>query len=257
MISRFRGAFLISALLALLMVGGVFAGVITVDGQPSDWDLSMNETFPPIDLEDYPDSVDLSVDIAEYWATNDSTNVYYRIDTWTNTDWNNIQSFAVCMDVDPAVNSGCGPTWGCDSDADYALVIDPLFATTKLVDASTCANVPGAAPSASSDTFVTEVSIPLAALGLSGSNCAPCYIGTQIIMQYGFTLSDADVFPDTGYYLQMVGEGSPTSLDLVSFSAGSLKEESQLYLATAVTLAAVVVMLVVAAAWRRALSYPK
>ncbi len=258
MATRFRTALLLSALLALLLFGAAYAYVITIDGNPSEWQLSMNETPPELGLEEDPDSISGEVDIAEYWATNDSLNLYYRVDTWLDTDWNSITVFAVCMDVDPAMHSSCGAGWGCDSAADFALVIDPLASTVELLDADTCLPVPGAVPDAASDGPVTEISVPFAGLGLNSTNCDfDCYVNTQIIMQYGVDQTEADLFPDTGYFPQAVGGGSPTSLGLTSFSAGSARPDIQPGLAQIFTLAAAILMLVVVVAWRRALTYPK
>jgi hypothetical protein len=258
MATRFRTALLVSALLALLLFGAAYAYVITIDGDPSEWQLSMNETPPELNLEEDPDSIALGVDIAEYWATNDSLNLYYRVDTWVDTDWDNITAFAVCMDVDPATHTSCGAGWGCDSDADFALVIDPLATTVELLDADTCLPVPGAVPDAASAGPVTEISVPFAGLGLNSTNCDPeCFVNTQIIMQYGVDQTEADLFPDLGYFSQIVGGGSPTSLGLTSFSAGSSQPDNQPGLAQTFTLAAALLMLLVVVAWRRALTYPK
>jgi hypothetical protein len=258
MTNKFQKALLLSALMALLLFGSAYAYVITIDGDPSEWQISMNMTPPEDGLEELPDSIDYGVDIAEYWATNDGINLYYRFDTWTNTDWDNIQVVAVCMDVNAGTHASCGANWGCDSAADFALVIDPSMGTTELLDADTCNPVPGAVPDAFSAGPVTEISVPFSGLGLNATNCNfACYVNTQIILQYGLNLTEADLFPDTGYFAQQVGEGSPTSLGLVSFSAGSSQSAGALDVPQVITLAATILMLVVVVAWRRALTYPK
>lgn len=258
MMNRLKIALLSSALLALLLFGAAYAYVITIDGDPSEWQISMNMTPPEDGLEEDPDSIDYSVDIAEYWATNDGLNLYYRFDTWTDTDWDNIEVVAVCMDVNPDTHASCGAGWGCDSAADFALVIDPGIGTTELLDAETCNPVPGATPDAFSAGYVTEISVPFAGLGLNSTNCdVDCYVNTQIILQYGVDLSEADLFPDTGYFAQQVGGGSPTSMGLVSFSAGSARPGGAVELPQVVTLAATVLMLAIVITWRRALRYPR
>lgn len=257
MTNKLKTAILLSALMALLLFVSAYAYAITIDGDPSEWQVSMNMTPPEDGLEEDPDSIDYSVDIAEYWATNDGLNLYYRFDTWSNTDWDSIQVVAVCMDVNPDTHASCGTGWGCDSAADFALVIDPSMGTTELLDAETCNPVPGAAPDAFSASYVTEISVPFAGLGLNSTNCDfDCYVNTQIILQYGVDLSEADLFPDTGYFAQQVGGGSPTSLGLVSFTAGSAQPAGNLDLPQVFTLAATILMLAFVIAWRRALTTP-
>lgn len=258
MTNRLKMALLSSIFLALLMVASAYAYVIIIDGDPSEWQVSMNMTPPEDGYEEAPDSIDLSVDIAEYWATNDGLNLYYRFDTWIDTAWDNIQVAAICMDVNPSTHAGCGASWSCDSDADFALVIDPTFAATELLDAETCNPVPGATPDAFSANEVTEISVPFAGLGLNSTNCNfDCYVNTQIILQYGADLTEADLFPDTGYFAQQVGGGSPTSTGLVNLSASSAQPAGAFELPQALTLAATILMLVVVLSWRRALRYPR
>lgn len=263
MTKKIQAALLFSLALALLFSGAALAYVIIVDGEGSEWNAqhmiewtdSLGENLATYDEFSH-------VDLDTLWATNDGINLYLRVDTRENTDWEAIEALAFCLDTKPDTNAGCGLTWGCQAAADFAVVVKPLTSSAEVIDAATCDLAGGAAPSVASATNITELGVPLATLGISQANCDPgCYVKTQVFLDSGNDIADRDLLPDDALLLDeyvwlRVGADSPTALNILKFDADTMKSGDLMTWTRVFTAAATLVMLVVVFIWRRALTSP-
>lgn len=101
--------FLSSALLALALlvfaIGVAYAYVITVDGNGSDW-LESSKITTDVNETDISDTWDFK----DVYHTTDNTYMYWRFDSYDNTNWANVginpRYVQICMNTDNNTSTG-------------------------------------------------------------------------------------------------------------------------------------------------------
>lgn len=218
---RLKGkiALLLGVLLALLIVGVALAAPVVVDGNPAEWSPASK-----VNTDSYTTGlVTSTTDIKDVYFTNSPTHFFWRFDTILDTQWTDVNYAAICMDSRPAANVLHGP---CLSD--YTVIIDPLTGKGELWENS-AHHVESVTVLVTSTLNVTEVGVPLAAVGITPANCTPgCDITAQIVLNGDFYTGT--VFTSSDYNFEVVGDSpaltvrvgldSPTALRLTNFTAG-------------------------------------
>lgn len=101
---RSGALFVLLLVAALLVASPVFAKTITVDGDPADWTQGVAQ--PPIATDANGATTPDNVDIGPVYFTNDTTNIYWRFDTYGITEWDSPSRATFCMNVDNNINTG-------------------------------------------------------------------------------------------------------------------------------------------------------
>jgi len=216
----------LGALLALLLVvasaPSAYATTITVDGDPSDWPGGSSVGTDPADVT--TPFAEPEVDISEVFFTNDTTYMYWRIDTYgTPTRWDDGGSgfpiLFVCLDTDN--NTGTGITiasCGSQAGVDYRIRLDgngPSSITPTLRQCATAACstlVAGADISAAAVGNVTEIRVRLSDMGITTNRSVPSAIYFD-----NRELPNDDNTPNSGTFPTIVP--GPTPVTLTSFTA--------------------------------------
>ena len=232
-----RVSMFLALFLALAMVSVVFATVITVDGDPSDWPGANDCTImadgcprvanDPYDVEyqstNYPEW-----DVENVYVTNDTSNLYWRMDTYSDTQLSGSAFVYICMDTDQDTSTG-GEVSQCDGTpatnmlgVDYVLELRQSGPThtaylyqcsngdTSFADCSY-----SSAGAAAVMTNTVEASVSLSDIGVDTNRAIS--IGTY------FDNADNptdDNIPDAGQIAVLIGEGSPTAITLSAIDAG-------------------------------------
>jgi hypothetical protein len=209
--------------LTVVLAGVALAATITVDGtREAAWDSGgsqsdLNENGGPPTGDDITND---GVDIRTIEWTNDTANFYFLIDTYVDTTWDllgpNDAYVWFCVNNDN--QSGTGSTYPgvCLSDGydRYILVQGGPSLTVSVFDENFA---PVAASTNVSTTgTVTELSIDLASLGFSGSNCGSAPTG---VYMDGRTSDPDDNVQDFGDI--PVTCGTPSAVTLSSMEAES------------------------------------
>ena len=172
----FAAAMLIILLLADLAV----ATTIVVDGMPGDWPSAALITTDT----QYPGNPYLRSDIEQVFFSNDTTHLYFRIDTYAATEWgytsaNTLPYMEICLDVDDNTSTGAlVPVCNNHAGYDFILLInstpggvpDPLLIYCTGPTQSDCVAWGPSAVQVASTGNVTEIGIHAAGLGISGCN---------------------------------------------------------------------------------------
>ena len=220
MIFRFRIALCLGTLIALFVYGFALAATITVDGNPADW---LPASVVAQTITNTGATVPAEVSIQDVYFTNDTSKLFFRLETVAATDWSQAGIVAICLSTEAAADAAFGP---CTSD--YTLVLDTLMGTATLVNNS------GSLPDTTTGIEVavsgttTEISILLSKVNITSANCSTgCSISSQIIV-------DASVY-DGGLGVDytntaftdglLVGSGSPTAVGITFTARVSALEE--------------------------------
>ncbi|MDQ7030942.1 MAG: hypothetical protein Q9O62_14810 [Ardenticatenia bacterium] len=215
--------------LVLLSSTVALAVTINVDGNRElAWDTSTNGQTPG-QITDVDESlITNDVDIEEFKWTNDTTYLYFLVDTY------DIPRIAgglsptriyVCIDVDNDVNSG-GYYGNCNSQSGFDKLV-VLNGTTSVelytYNSGTGSFEPVSSPGSSFgyDTGaavpVIEIQVPLNDLGITSS--ATCIQTMPSVVYYdNGTVDPDDNVPDSGNF--NLGCGLPTAITLESFDGG-------------------------------------
>ncbi len=240
-VARLGGVITGGFLLAAVFIGLVFAATITIDGDPSDWpgteDCTIGAAGCPRVAGD-PDETGVGDipnqwDIENVYMTNNATTLFWRFDTYSDTNHNISTEIFICMDTDALTTTG-GSISQCDGapstsmdGVDYVLDIyrgNPLVDLLSCPDTGTtiadCSVVTTATVSVASSSSTTEVSVLLSDLDINSTTCdpQPCDITASVYFDNGDTPPDDNV-PDSGQFTPTVGGGSPTAITLRSVSA--------------------------------------
>ncbi len=210
-------ALIISLVATLMLTGIAYAITITVDGvRESAWDGVAGQT--PGSVSDPNEStITDGYDIARFQWTNDQTNMYFLIETYTNTitAGDPLPAVYVCMDTDN--NTATGDTYAnCNgmTGIDRSLSIFSNEVSVRLGAPLTTTILVGSGTRAV-QTTISEISVTLSHLGFSAGTCPPV-IPTAIYFDNGIADPDDNV-PDSGTFA--IGCGSPTAVTLDSLQA--------------------------------------
>ncbi len=211
---KFRMAIFLGISMALVMVGLAFAAAITVDGDPAEW---LPASLVAQTTTNTGSAVPSAISIQEVYFTNDTSKIFFRLETATTSDWSQAGLVAVCLGTEAAADVAFGP---CTSD--FTLILDNMLGTATLVDnsAAPAENATGIEVAANGTTM--EISILLANLNITAANCSTgCTITSKIIVDasiydggLGVDYTDTTFNPDL-----LVGDGSPTALEMLTFTA--------------------------------------
>jgi hypothetical protein len=242
-----RLGLLLGALLlaSLVVTNPVFAKTIIVDGDPSDW------SDPPAQgpLINDPNEAPIleNLDIGDVYFTNDTTNIYFRIDTLAGTNWSGT-TMVVCLNTDGSDATGradplCNNAVGIDYIFQFISPDEndaPLFVlAARYCTAGGCVNFPaaqrpgveGARQLPAATGTATEIGFPIAVLrrtqaGAAAANgipsvctsASPCFIPTRIILGNPAAEPDDEVSMLVGPVVPRI-PADPTPVTLDSFGA--------------------------------------
>jgi len=241
----------LGALLALLLVvasaPSAYATTITVDGNPAtfagEWPTTPATSLIVTDPDEGP--ILQSLDISDVYFTNNTTTIFWRVDTLAGTNWPST-TMVFCFDTDNSTATGSvDPVCNNAAGIDYIITFQrsgTTLAPLNIVDFLYCVGGPSC-----SDVFsrvgvqgsrqlpngtgtVTEIGIPisllrqtdLAATGAPNgvpaacNSGSPCPIPTRIILGNPASEPDDDVSLLTGIVPELPG---PTPVTLTSFTA--------------------------------------
>ena len=220
---KFRMAVFLGIIMALLVYGFAFATAITVDGNPAEW---LPASLVAQTTTNFGEVVPSEISIQEVYFTNDSTKVFFRLETATTSDWSQAGLVAICLSTEAAVDVAFGP---CTSD--FTLVLDNMLGTATLVDNSAAPAETATGIQVAVDGTTTEISILLANLNITTANCSEgCTITSKIIVDASIYDGGLGVdYTNTAFGSGLpVGEGSPTMLDVMTFTAqvSALEEQT-------------------------------
>ena len=237
---------IVAVILALLFSSVAAAITIVVDGvREAAW----NAAGTAADGNEIPITND-GVDISRVQWTNNTSNFFLLIETYANTDWNfgiTAHPFVTfCMNTDNNTATGStnpGVCLGSGYDR-YIKVAGPTPLTMQVTDS---AGVPIAATTqvATAGT-ITELSINVAALGLSTLNCGT--MPTGVYFDGATTAPDDNVLDNAD--IQMTC-GTPTAITLSSVTARSETENLALLIAAGVLGVSVVALVTIIARRRK------
>ncbi len=223
----------IAIVLALLMVGVVYAITIVVDGdREAAWSGSGGQT-PGSAPDGNELGINDNVDMETFQWTNDTTNFYFLVDVYASAPlMPPLAVIDICLDTSPSTDipstntiqrNRCSYGTGV-TGIDTVVEAYRLNNGTKIVDVYdvttdpptfTGSGVLGYNPAAT--TPVVEMSVPLSLLGFNSGNC-PSSIRTVVYYDGGDTNPD-DNLPDSGSI--NINCGGPTAITLSSLSAMS------------------------------------
>ncbi|GEM_PF-1808433 len=122
---------LFTILFISLWAGFLFAQTITIDGDMSDWDASMQMDVPPNEVEGIGDSIDIdwdgtldgvinpALDVKDLYVTHDDDYLYVRIDINENGTFSDLLSMvdggmqaSLELFIDTDCDTSTGLTWG-------------------------------------------------------------------------------------------------------------------------------------------------
>lgn len=202
--------------LGLFLVSTVYAVNITVDGiKDPSWSGGGGQT-PGVQNDANEAGITDGYDVEQFLYTNNTTDMFFAIDTYANTIYSGtpFPTVVICLDTDNNVATG-GSYANCNgmSGIDRSIVLTGFSGTllSQLYDGdpNTGTDITGTATmSQAYATDFTEVSVDLASLGLTGAACVND-IQAAIYFDNGITDPD-DNTPDTG--LITMSCGSPTAV---------------------------------------------
>jgi len=204
--------------LVVATTGVAYAITIVVDGiKESAWNGSGGQT--PGSVTDANESaIADGRDIKEFKWTNDSTNMYFLMETYANTVWtgNPYPTLVICMDTDN--NSGTGGTYtNCGMTGIERSIVCTRYGC-ELYDGDPDNGTLISNPAFGKATVYAEVGASISDLGLSGI-CDGRSMATAIYFDGGTTDPD-DNTPDTGTFPLTCG--TPTAVTLQSTQARPL-----------------------------------
>lgn len=233
---RLRSTVLLAVILVLLFGGTAVAATITVDGDPTDWpghpSCTIGNSGCSLEANDPEESsstaMPSNIDIREFWGTNDTSNVYFRYDTVTNTTNHGGGEFVrICMDV-PNQGPGQSNVGGCTTiNVDRLVVIRDFGAGLEArtfdcnsinCNTASALNSEGVGTFAQSNT-VNEVSVALTDLGIDSADDGDTLDLVVFFDNNG--LPPDDSVPDSGTIPFQIGSNSPTAISLQSVSAAT------------------------------------
>jgi hypothetical protein len=234
---QFRSRLSIGLVILLLGVftSVVYAATITIDGDPSDWPGTSTCTIgtsgcPRVanDLDEA--SIPNQSDIENVYLTNNSTTLFIRFDTYSNTSYatgvSGTPLALVCLDTDNSTATGATLSQCANmSGVDYAIRIngnnnDP---TITFFDCTSGSCGTGSATTlVEFQNTVTELSILLSDIGINSTTCnpQPCTMRMNVFFDNQDTPPDDNV-PDSGTVNVQVGGGSPTAITLNNLNSTS------------------------------------
>jgi len=211
----------LSVLLVLVMLGvlvlvvppGVQAITIVVDGtRESAWDSGGSQGDG-----DEAGITNNGVDIETIEWTNDTSNFYFLVETYSNTDWSRVPDAPYvwwCINNDDNIGTGTsfsGVCLGSGYDR-YIKIAGPTPLTVAVYDSGF--NIIAATTSVATSGAITEMSVDNASLGFISGNCGSAPTG---VYMDGRTNDPDDNVQDAGDIPLTCG--IPTAITLSSFTA--------------------------------------
>jgi hypothetical protein len=218
---------LLMLLMALMAVSVAYAITIVVDGvREAVWDTGAGGQLPGIQNDPDEPAITDGYDMQQVLWTNDQTNMYLLIQTFADTIWTGTPrpTIVICLDTDNSTITG-GFYANCNnmSGIDRSIIIDRanFVGTTLNVlvndgDPNTGTPINGGIWGART-TNVSEISIPLADLGLGGVTCTG-NIQANVYFDNGIVDPD-DNTPDSGTFA--ISCGSPTAVSMKNISTAT------------------------------------
>ncbi|GAB4532830.1 MAG: hypothetical protein Fur0018_21690 [Anaerolineales bacterium] len=219
----FRATSLIVALvLALGSAVTAFAITIVVDGnQDAVWTTGSGGQTPGSGMDPDESSITNNVDISVVRWTNDSTNMYFEIETYANPPRLGLAPFLtqlyICIDSDNNLSTGSAYSNCNGSGFDRYIYVLGNIQVQVQDQTFTQIGTGTLGYNASAATPVIEISVALSDLGFGPGNC-PATIPVAVYYDNGSSDPD-DHTPDVG--TMNIGCGSPTAITLSTLSAAS------------------------------------
>ncbi|NUM48935.1 MAG: hypothetical protein HUU38_29875 [Anaerolineales bacterium] len=250
----FKRATLLSLLLGVLVVGVAFATTITVDGNPVDWPGHSSCTagnsgcsFVTNDPNEVaPDDVPDDNDIAEVWATNDTSNLFFRFDTYAATSFSSGEFVRICLDI-PGQGPGVGSIGGCGGLLTDRLILI-VSGIVRVADCNliNCNDnftvfINGTPGTVAVSGVVTEISATTSSLGITSADDGSI-IDTVLYFDNNGLPAD-DNIPDSGSVGVEIGTGSPTAITLESLSARNINNMVAIGVAGVLVLGGAIILL--------------
>ena len=210
-----------SLILTLMMTGIVQAITIVVDGtKEAVWDTGSGGQTPGSQSDVNEGTITDGYDIEEFKWTNDTTNMYFLMDTYATTIWTGTPAptLVICIDVDN--NTGTGGSYAnCNNmtGIDRSIIVTRFGAEVYNGDPNTGTYVDVATSARSGD--ITEVGVELADLGIPGTFTCSQGMPTAVYFDNGITDPD-DNTPDSGTI--SIGCGAPTAVTISKIGAQAL-----------------------------------
>jgi hypothetical protein len=204
-----------AVLAALILSSVAFAIVIVVDGvRESAWDGVGGQT-PGTVLDPNEAGITDGYDIQRFQWTNDSTKMYFLIQTFANTIFtgNPIPTIFICLNTDNLPTGGTYANCNGMTGIDRTVLINRSAVEVYNSDPNTGTVIGNGTRATATNT--TEVSVNLSDLGFSNAFC-PSNITTAIYFDNGIVDPDDNV-PDSGTVT--ISCGAPTAVTLNSLQA--------------------------------------
>jgi hypothetical protein len=251
MLRKLGVAGVIAVVMSLVVAGVVLALTITVDGDILDWTPSgggPNDALVHSDAHeaDIPDLWNIS----DLFFTNNSSTIFFRWDTFDNTDY--LGTFQLlCIDIDPNASPVTGGSIAqCNGQAgvpmtgvDYIVrIVDGgpnnggsmqlRRCATGVLLWQSCTIVSGSVLQFAFATSHSELSVRLQDIGYvspftgcpNGQGSQPCTTHIGLYFDNGATPPDDNV-PDTGDIVVLIGCGGPGNCSPTAITLNSLQAQ--------------------------------
>ncbi len=133
--TRLMSILALAVAFSLLLTGVVYAITITVDGiKESAWDGQGSQT-PGVINDDLNDTSPGSYDLKEFRFTNDTTNMYFLVETADTQNWEGGTSngtIRICIDYKTGGSTTPGCSQGLGSNTDAFLACTPYLANCQI-----------------------------------------------------------------------------------------------------------------------------
>jgi len=216
---RILSSVFLALALLFLALGVAYAYVITVDGNGGDWLPASKVT-----TDDNESGISDTWDFGDIYFTTDNTYMYWRFDSYANTDWSNVGNrtrvVQICMNTDNNLGTGgtignCNNMQGVDRILEIYGPKSGNNLNVALYDGSWNPLSPTNA-AAANQTSVNEARVQLSDLGIN-SNCSSSY-NMPWAMYWDNQVTDPDDnVPNTGTLTVQIN--CPTAVTFSSLTA--------------------------------------
>lgn len=202
--------------MSLLFAGVVYAITIVVDGtREAAWDGSGGQTPGSANDGDEP-GIANTKDIKEFRWTNDTSNMYFLMETWDTTGWTTSTWVVICINTDNDSATGSSSYNNCGIPGiDYSLQCYRNSCALFSGDPDNGSEILDAVTAIGRSGVYTEMSVDLTHMNLTGA-CDGHPMPTSIYFDGGTTDPD-DNLPDSGSINLTCG--SPTAVTLTRTGA--------------------------------------
>ncbi len=177
--SKFLSSLFLTLIFTVTLFAIVHAATITVDGNDDPWPAGSLAFSDPDDQSTSRDGLD----ILDVYYTNNSTTLFWRVDTQANSAWGTnpgLGRIDICLETDGnGANNGTGL---CDGSFGYDFVLRMDSASTaQLLDSSGTQIGTATVSAANSGGTINEMSVAVSDLGFTScTSGSPCNFTYQI-----------------------------------------------------------------------------